>query len=126
LFSGLAIVTLKVGEGEGAIAAFQPTNFAHRISKSGRGRETIQRYTGNANSVTIGAMLISPRPDLPEPSDNIKLPNLEGRGHFIHSGVRVQHAPHFYPITGHGLLPPVWVHLPHQSPANAPALHTSQ
>jgi hypothetical protein len=46
-------------------------------------------------------MLISPRPDLPKPSNHGKLVDPKRRRHLEHGGVRVQIAAHFDPVTSH-------------------------
>jgi len=61
-FRGLAVVLGESREGKGVVTAFQPADLAERISEAIDTCETIERYTCNANCVTVVGMGICPRP----------------------------------------------------------------
>jgi len=72
-FCGPAVVLGESGEGQRAIAAIQPADFAERDSKARCASHAVKKRFCNAHSVTIQRVLVGPCPDLPKHPNDVKL-----------------------------------------------------
>jgi hypothetical protein len=97
----MAVVTVEVGEGKGAVAAFQPASISHRLGKSGAVGYSIEERAGNAHGVTVNRVLVGPGPDLPQASDDAKFVQAHGGGNLDHRRIGVELDGHLDPVAGH-------------------------